>query len=96
MIKNFSNRRIVWTKHAAKEVLEDNFDPKLIEKCLDRVVEFPEFNGYKKRGIIKLDSRYCTLIYIGMEFGLKIITCWESSQTDVRDYVRAIRKYKNK
>ena len=96
MIKNFSKKRIVWTKHASKEVLEDNFDPVLIEKCLDKVAEFSEFNEDKKRGIIKLDGRYCTLIYVKMKFGFKIITCWESSRTDIRDYRKAIREYKNK
>ncbi|MBN2014671.1 MAG: hypothetical protein JW778_05780 [Candidatus Altiarchaeota archaeon] len=96
MIKNLSGRRIVWTKHAAKEVLEDNFNPALIEKCLDRIAKFPEFNENKNRGVTKLDGRYCTLIYVKMKLGLKVVTCWESSQNEIKEYRRAVRGYKNK
>lgn len=90
-LKDYSKSRIIWTKHAAEEVLEDHFDPGEIERGLRRVVELPELDKDKKRGIIKLSNRYCTLIYVKMRFGLKIITCWESSVSDIKDYKNIIR-----
>jgi len=95
MIKNYSKQIVLWTKHASEEVLEDNFEPRLIEQNLDKVVELPEFNGEKKRGIIRLNGKYCTLIYIRINFGIKIITCWESNPTDIQEYKQNIRKKQN-
>ena len=90
-IKDYSKSTILWTKHAAQEVLEDHFDPAEVERGLKKVVELPEFEDEKLRGIIKLKNRYCTLIYIKMKFGLKIITCWESGAGDIKDYKRIIK-----
>ena len=90
-IRDYSKSRIIWTKHAAQEVLEDNFDPVEIGRCLRRVVELPEFEENKSRGILKLGGRYCTLIYARMRFGLKIITCWESSPGDIKEYKRVMK-----
>ena len=69
-------------------------NPREIEKNLNKVVELPEFNEDKKRGIIKLGERYCTLIYKKKKHGLIIITCWESNPTDVSEYHRVLKMTK--
>jgi len=94
MIRDYSKIRLLWTKHAAAEVIEDRFNPREIEKNLNKVVELPEFNEDKKRGIIKLGERYCTLIYKKKKHGLIIITCWESNPTDVSEYHRVLKMTK--
>jgi hypothetical protein len=89
MIRDYSKTRVRWTKHASAEVLEDNFNVREIEESLGGVVEFPEFNGCKLRGIIKIKARYCTLIYARTSWGIVVITCWESNPTDIGEYKRA-------
>jgi hypothetical protein len=91
MMGDYSGKRLFWTKHAASEAIEDNFDPEEIEKKLKRVCEVPEFNEGKRRGTIKVDSRYCTLTYKKKKSGLVVITCWESNQTDIKEYRRKVR-----
>ena len=84
--------RILWTKHAAAEAIEDDFDTQLIESNMGKVVELPEFNGEKKRGILRVNTRYCTLIYKKKKHGLIIITCWESNPTDIKEYKRVLKE----
>jgi hypothetical protein len=91
MIRDYSNTRVMWTRHASAEVLEDNFKAKDIEDSLRKVVEIPEFNGVKKRGIIRIGARYCTLIYVLTKTGLVVITCWESNPTDISEYNAVMR-----
>lgn len=86
MIRDYSKARLLWTKHAAAEAIEDDFDAREIEENMKQVVEIPEFNEEKKRGIIRLDDRYCTLIYKKKKHGLIINTCWESNPTDIKEY----------
>jgi len=92
MLRDYSGTRLFWTRHAAAEAIEDDLDPMEIEGALRVVVELPEFNGEKKRGIIKIGERYCTLIYVKKRHGLVVITCWESSQTDVKEYKNETRR----
>jgi len=92
MIRDYSEIRLLWTKHAAAEVLEDNFDPKQTQEKLGRVVELPEFDEDKKRGIIKVGGRYCTLIYKKKKNGLIVITCWESNPTDRSEYKNELKR----
>jgi len=92
MKRDYSKSRVVWTKHARDEVTEDNFKKQEIEESLSKVIEFPEFEDNKTRGIIKVGERYCTIIYKRMTNGIIIITCWESNPTDVREYYNVVRE----
>ena len=91
MLRDYSKARLLWSKHAASEAIEDNFDPREIEAHLRRVVELPEFSEDKRRGIIRVGGRHCTLIYAKKKHGLIVITCWESNPTDVKEYNRVIK-----
>lgn len=92
MIRDYSKTQVMWTRHALAEATEDNFKIRDIEKGLYHVVESPEFNGIKKRGIIRLDSRFCTLIYTVIGDSILMITCWESSHTDIAEYRRTVKR----
>jgi len=96
MLRDYSKSRLYWTKHAASEAIEDGFKAQKIEENLKTVVELPEFNGEKNRGVIKVGERYCTLIYKKMKKGLLAITCWESNPTDVQEYQRVFRQTRRK
>jgi hypothetical protein len=89
MIIDYSKTKVMWTKHATAEVIEDNFKAEEIERNLNHVVEFPESEGDKMRGIIRVGVRYCTLIYVTTNNILKVITCWESNSADIEEYKRA-------
>lgn len=78
---------ILWTKHALKSITEDNFATKDIEKNLQNIVHLYSENG-KKKGVVKIGERYCTLIYFKGEGKLKIITCWKSSWWEMKAYER--------
>jgi len=71
--------KLIWTKHAAREIIEDNFDPAEIEKNFEKVQEVYPEDG-KTKGVLKLGERFCTIVYAKLECGIKIITCWESSE----------------
>jgi hypothetical protein len=88
MIRDYSKSRIMWTKHALAEATEDNFRTCEIEDNLSHVAEFPELDGGKMRGILRVGSRYCTLVYMLKRDGLLMITCWESNPTDLEEYNR--------
>jgi hypothetical protein len=90
MIRDYSKTQVMWTKHASAEVLEDNFTADEIEDGLRQVAEFPEFNGNKKRGVLKIGPRYCTIIYVRTRQGIVVITCWESNPTDIKEYDAAM------
>ncbi len=77
--------KVLWTKHAAKEAMEDNFDPVEIENGLGKMKTlYPE--GNKEKGVLLAGKRYCTIIYVKMREGAKIITCWESSKWEKDAY----------
>jgi hypothetical protein len=88
MIRDYSKTQVMWTKHALAEATEDNFRTKDIEGNLSYVVEFPEFEGGKMRGILRVGSKFCTLVYLPKRDGLLVITCWESNPTDMEEYKR--------
>ena len=82
----------MWTKHALAEATEDGFKVKEIEGNLSFVAEFPEFDGERKRGVLKVGSRHCTLIYATKGERMTIITCWESNHTDIAEFERDARR----
>ena len=71
--------KVIWTKHAAREVIEADFDPEEIEKKIGKMQELYSENS-KKKGVLKTGEKFCTIIYVKMRYGIKIITCWESSE----------------
>jgi len=91
MIRDYSKTRVKWTRHAFAEATEDNFKTNELEGSFLRVVEFPELNGKKRRGIVRLGSRYCTLIYVLTGQGIVVITCWESNPTDISEYNNVVK-----
>jgi len=91
MIVGYPGVRLFWTKHAVVEALEDNFDVSEIEGAIRVVVETPEFEEDKRRGVVKVGNRYCTLIYKKKKRGMVIITCWESNKTDIDEYHKSMR-----
>ena len=89
--KDYSKSRVFWTKHAIVEALEDGFRTEEIEKALKHLVEIPGFETQKVRGVVKVGERYCTLIFMNMKAGIRIITCWASSTGDITEYKRLRR-----
>jgi len=92
MIRDYSRFRLFLTKHAVAESIEDNLDVRDVENNINRVFELPELNGIKKRGIINIGGRYCTIIYKKKKHGLVIITCWESNSPDIKEYKRGVKE----
>ncbi len=86
--RDYSKQRIFWTKHAVVESLEDGFRTEEIEKSMKFLVEVPGAEAEKIRGVIKVGDRHCTLIFMRMNAGLRMITCWASSPSDIDDYKR--------
>jgi len=86
--RDYSKSRVFWTKHAIVEALEDGFRTEEIEKALKYLVEIPRPETQKTRGVVKVGERYCTLIFMSMKAGIRIITCWASSTGDVEEYKR--------
>jgi hypothetical protein len=77
--------RVFWTKHAIVEALEDGFRTEEIEKALKSIVEISS-ESQKTRGVVKLGNRYATVIFMKMKAGIRIITCWASSTSDINEY----------
>lgn len=90
--RDYSKLRVFWTKHAVVEALEDGFRTEEIEKGLKFLVEIPGFETEKIRGVVKVGERHCTLIFMRMKAGLRIITCWASSPSDINDYKKLMKK----
>ena len=87
---DLSGNRILWARHATKECIEDNFDQLEIEKALkSSLVVDP--GSEKKKAICRLKDHYCTIIFVQFKHGLKIITCWESSNWEISAYERELK-----
>jgi hypothetical protein len=46
----------------------------------------------KEKAVCKLNRIYCTIIFIRMKFGIKVITCWKSSSWEIKAYNSEVRK----
>ena len=90
--RDYSKQRIFWTKHAVIGALEDGFRTLEIEAGIKSLIEIPGSETGKIRGVIKIGERHCTLIFMRMNAGLRIITCWASSHSDINDYKRLSKK----
>ena len=90
--KDYSRPKIFWTKHAIVEALEDGFRTEEVEKGMRHLVELPGFEAKKVRGVVKVGEQHCTLVFMRMKAGLRIITCWASSPSDIKDYERLSKK----
>ncbi len=90
--KDYSKSRVFWTKHAIAEALEDGFRTGEIEDALKNLVEVPCPEAQKVRGVVKMGDRYCTLIFMDMAAGIRIITCWASGAGDISDYKRLSKR----
>jgi hypothetical protein len=91
MIRDYSRVRLMWTRHALAEATEDNFRVEEIAKCLGRAVEFPELDGIKRRCIMRVGDRHCTMILVPASSGFVVVTCWESNPTDISEYDRVTK-----
>jgi len=40
----------------------------------------------KQKAVCKAGSIYCTVIFVKMGFGIKIITCWKSSGWEIKAF----------
>lgn len=90
MFEDFSGKRVFWTKHAAKEVLEDNIDTKKVEATLNKTYTMESGLG-KEKGVVKTGEGYITLIFVRYNRGLKIVTCWRSSGWEIKVYEEAVK-----
>jgi len=84
--------RVFWTKHAVAEALEDGFRTEEIEQSMGSLVEMPCFGEEKARGVLRVGGRHCTLLFMRMKAGVRVITCWASSPGEIRDYKRLSRR----
>ena len=46
----------------------------------------------KQKAVCKVEGVYCTVIFVKMEFGTKIITCWKSSDWEIKAFDEEAKK----
>lgn len=88
MKESLAKYRVLWTRHAAKEVIEDNLSASEIEKSLSKCIMMESGAG-KEKAVCKVGKEYCTLIFVRYKEAIKIITCWRSSGWEARLYMGA-------
>lgn len=85
------NGRFLWSRHALRQAIEDSLKPSEVEKSLLKCVLMESGLG-KQKAVCKVKGVYCTVILVRMKFGIKIITCWESSGWETRVYDSEVKK----
>ncbi|MFH1256014.1 MAG: hypothetical protein V1494_01845 [Candidatus Diapherotrites archaeon] len=83
--------RFLWSRHALREAVEDSFRPSEVEGALSKCVLMDSGLG-KEKAVCKVRGAYCTVIFARMQFGLKIVTCWRSSDWEIRVFDSEARK----
>ncbi|MFH1588001.1 MAG: DUF4258 domain-containing protein [Candidatus Diapherotrites archaeon] len=83
--------KFLWSRHALREAIEDSFKPSEVENALLECVLIESGLG-KEKAICKVNGIYCTIIFVRMKFGFKIITCWKSSKWEKKVFEGEVRK----
>ena len=74
-----------------REAVEDSLKLGDVEKALSRCVVIESGLG-KKKAVCKVSGIYCTIIFVRLQFGIKIITCWKSSDWEIKAYDTEVKK----
>ena len=85
MGEDLSKHRVLWSRHATKQCLEDGFSQLEIEKAMDKCLVMDSGAG-KEKAVCRHGRQYCTLVFRRYPEGLKIITCWRSSRWEVKAF----------
>lgn len=83
--------RFLWSRHALRQAVEDSFKPSEVEKALFKCVAMESGLG-KEKAVCKVNGVYCTIIFVRMKFGVKIITCWKSSGWERSAFDEEVKK----
>ncbi len=83
--------KFLWTRHALREAVEDSFKPSEVELALNKCLLIKTGLG-KEKAICKINEKYCTVIFIRMKLGFKIITCWKSSSWEITAFNGEVNK----
>jgi hypothetical protein len=83
--------QFLWSRHALRQAIEDSLKPSEVEKALSDCVVMESGLG-KEKAVCKVNEIYCTVIFVRMKFGIKIITCWRSSGWERRVYDSEVKK----
>lgn len=83
--------RFLWARHALREAIEDLFKPSAVEEALSKCVVMESGLG-KQKAVCKVAGVYCTVIFVKMQFGVKIITCWKSSDWEIKAFDAEVEK----
>ena len=84
-MENLGKKQILWTRHANREALEDEFSLASVENGLKNCFVMETGLG-KEKAVCEANSRYCTVIFVRFKSGIKIITCWKSSNWEIRAF----------
>jgi len=71
--------------------MEDLLKPSEVEIALSKCVTMESGAG-KEKAVCKVGGLYCTVIFARMEFGIKIVTCWKSSDWEITAYNSEVEK----
>ncbi|MFH1587091.1 MAG: hypothetical protein ABID38_04500 [Candidatus Diapherotrites archaeon] len=82
--------RFLWTRHALREAVEDSLKPSDVEKSLSKCMVMESGLG-KEKAVCKVENIYCTVIFARVKFGIKIITCWGSSNWEINAYDEEVK-----
>jgi hypothetical protein len=75
----------LWTRHALRGAIEDSLKPSSVEDALLKCLIMESGMG-KQKAVCKTGSTYCTVIFVKMAFGIKIVTCWKSSDWEIKAF----------
>jgi len=68
-----------------RETVEDSLKPSAVENALSKCIVMESGMG-KQKAVCKAGNIYCTVIFVKMRFGIKIITRWKSSDWEIRAF----------
>lgn len=83
--------KFFWSRHALREAVEDSLKPSIVEKALSKCIVMESGLG-KQKAVCKVEGVYCTVIFVKMKFGIKIITCWKSSDWEIKAFDEEVKK----
>ncbi len=83
--------RFLWSRHALREAVEDGLKPGGVEKALSECLIMESGIG-KQKAVCKACGAYCTAIFVKMKYGIKIITCWKSSDWEIKAFDEEAKK----
>lgn len=83
--------KFLWSRHALREAVEDSLEPGKVERALSECTVMESGLG-KQKAVCKIDNIYCTVIFVKMKSGIKIITCWKSSNWEIKVFDDEVKK----